>query len=362
MKIAIILGTRPEIIKMSPIIRECLKREIDFFIIHSNQHYSVELDKFFFEDLSLSPPKYNLLVGSGTHANQTGNILIKIEDILFKENPDIVLVQGDTNTVLASALAGTKLNLLVGHIEAGLRSYNRKMPEETNRVVTDHISDYLFCPTSKQKEILFSEGIPKEKIHVVGNTIVDAVFQNIDLAQEKSNVLNDYNLNPQEYFLVTAHRSLNVDNKENLKKLIKSLKQLKDEFNIKLIYPIHPRTQKNIEKYGLETSGLILVSPLRYLDFLKLQKNAKLILTDSGGVQEEACILGIPCVTLRDDTERPETVEIGANVIVGRNFEKIITGVKKMLNSSKDWKNPFGDGESASKILSILIETLKNKL
>ncbi|GAG62867.1 unnamed protein product, partial [marine sediment metagenome] len=309
MKICIILGTRPEIIKMSSIIRECEKEKLDFFILHTNQHYSENLDKIFFDELELPKPKYNLKVGSGTHAEETGKALIGIEIVLEKEKPDIVLVEGDTNTVLAGSLAASKLHIKVGHVEAGLRSYDRNMPEETNRVLTDHISDYLLVPTQKAKNIALKEGIDKRKIFVTGNTIVDAVYQNLRLAQKrKKNLLDKLNLKRKNFFLITAHREENIDIKEKLKNLFRAFELLFEQFSLPLIYPIHPRTKKMIKRFHLKVpKGLNLIESLSYLEFLFLEANAKLVLTDSGGIQEEACILRVPCVTLRENTERPES-------------------------------------------------------
>lgn len=357
MKIAIILGTRPEIIKMSPVIRECEKQNMDYFILHTGQHYSYNLDKVFFQELELPEPRYNLNVGSGSHAEETGKMLIGIEKILLKEEPDIILVEGDTNTVLAGALAASKLHIKVGHVEAGLRSYDRDMPEEINRVLADHISDYLFAPTEKAKENLLREGIDKNKIFVTGNTIVDAVYQNLEIARGKVDILNKLNLEKEEYFLITAHRQENVDKKERLKGVLDGLNSVYNEFGLSLIYPIHPRTQKMIKKFGLKISERIkLIEPLGFLEFLQLEANAKLVLTDSGGVQEEACILKVPCVTLRDNTERPETIEVKSNILAGTNPENILKNVKEMINKEKDWKNPFGDGRSGKRIINILNE------
>ncbi|MDD5638798.1 MAG: UDP-N-acetylglucosamine 2-epimerase (non-hydrolyzing) [Candidatus Pacebacteria bacterium] len=355
MQIFIILGTRPEIIKMSPIIRECQKRHLNFSILHTNQHYSQNLDKIFFKELNLPQPRYNLNVGSGTHAEQTAKILLGIEKILIKEKPDIVLVEGDTNTVLAGALAAAKLHIKIGHIEAGLRSYDREMPEEINRILTDHCSDLLFAPTKKAKEILLQEGISSKKIFVIGNTIVDAVFQNIKLAEQKSEILKKLHLQKEEYFLLTAHRQENVDNRERLKGILKGVELISQKFSLPVIYSIHPRTRKMLKKFKLSVSTNInLIEPLGYLDFLKLQKNAKLILTDSGGIQEEACIMKVPCVTLRDNTERPETLLVKSNILAGTNPQKIMKSAKKMLNLKKQWKNPFGNGTAAEKILEVI--------
>ena len=355
MKIAIILGTRPEIIKMSPIIRKCEKQRLDYFILHTGQHYSYNLDKIFFEDLEIPEAKYNLDVGSGTHAEETGKMLIGIEKVLKEEKPDVVLVEGDTNTVMAGALAASKLHIKVGHIEAGLRSYDRNMPEEINRVLADHVSDYLFAPTEKAKENLLRKGIEENKIFVTGNTIVDTVYQNLEIARRKVNILNKLNLNPEEYFLVTAHRQENVDVKERLKDILDGLELIYHKFNLPIIYPIHPRTKKKIKEFGLEVpKGIELIEPLGFLEFLLLEANAKLVLTDSGGVQEETCILKVPCVTLRDNTERPETLNVGSNVLAGVNRNKIFEGVKTMLSKERNWNNPFGDGKAGEKIIKVI--------
>ena len=355
MKISVILGTRPEIIKMSPVIRECEKQELDYFILHTGQHYTYNLDKIFFEELELTTPKYNLDVGSGTHAEETGKMLIGIEKVLKEEKPDVVLVEGDTNTVLAGALAASKLHINVGHVEAGLRSYDRTMPEEINRALADHVSDYLFAPTEKAKENLLREGIEENAIFVTGNTIVDAVYQNLEIAKRKVDILNKLNLNSEGYFLVTAHRQENVDNKERLKDILEGLELVYRKFDLPIIYPIHPRTKKKIREFGLEVpKGIELIEPLGFLEFLQLEANAKLVLTDSGGVQEETCILKVPCVTLRDNTERQETLNVGSNVLVGVNQNKILEGVKKMIDKKANWKNPFGDGKAGERIIKIV--------
>jgi UDP-N-acetylglucosamine 2-epimerase (non-hydrolysing) len=359
MKLAIILGTRPEIIKMSPIIRECEKQNLDYFIFHTGQHYSYELDKVFFDELDLPYPKYNIEIGSGTHAEETGKALIGIERVLMNEKPDAVLVEGDTNTVLAGALAASKLHIKVGHVEAGLRSGDRNMPEEINRILTDHCSDYLFAPTEKAKEILLAENIPPEKIFVTGNTIVDAVYQHLSISEERVNPLHDLELTPKEYFLVTAHRQENVDVKERLKSILNGLELVRDEFSLPIIYPIHPRTSKRIKEFGLKVNGINLINPSGYLEFLQLEAKAKLVLTDSGGIQEETCILGVPCVTLRDNTERPETLEVGSNILVGTDSEKMLNRVEKMLTRDNNWKNPFGNGTAGLKIVDILVMEAK---
>ncbi|REL31474.1 non-hydrolyzing UDP-N-acetylglucosamine 2-epimerase [Thalassotalea euphylliae] len=358
MKIGIIVGTRPEIIKMAPVIRECQKRSIPFFIIHSNQHYSEEMDSIFFDELELPAPNYNLGVGSGLHSNQTGNILIKMEPILVEEKPDIVLVQGDTNTVLAGALAASKLNIKVGHIEAGLRSYDRMMPEETNRILTDHMSEFLFAVGPNQEQILDKEGISADKIHTVGNTVSDSLFQHLEIAADKSQILDDLSLTENDYFLVTAHRASNVDIPAHLKELLVLFERLHEKYEQPIVWPIHPRTQAKLTEFGITIPSYLKLSPpIGYLDFIQLQQNAQLILTDSGGIQEEACLLGVPCITLRENTERPESIEVGANVLVGRDADKALAAADKWLNTegSVSWANPFGDGHVAKRIVDICL-------
>jgi UDP-N-acetylglucosamine 2-epimerase (non-hydrolysing) len=314
------------------------------------------MDRVFFEQLELPAADYNLEVGSGTHAEQTGKMLIGLERILLKQRPQAVLVEGDTNTVLAGALAATKLGIKVGHVEAGLRSYDRQMPEETNRTLTDHCSDLLFAPTAKARDTLINEGILKQKIHVTGNTIVDAVRQSIKIANEKrKNITQEkLGLKPQTYFVVTLHRQENVDNPYRLRRIAKGLEKVQKDTGCPIVYPIHPRTKKNLEKLGLQLKEIKTINPLDYLSFLWLESNSRLVLTDSGGVQEETCTLNVPCVTLRDNTERPETLEVGSNILAGTDPDKIIKCVRMMLEKKQRWKNPFGDGKAGERIVKIL--------
>lgn len=354
MKISIILGTRPEIIKFSPIIRECIRLGQDFYILHTGQHYAYCMDRIFFEQLGVPEAKYNLDGGSGTHAAQTGKILVGAEKNLLKERPDVVLVEGDTNTVLAGALAAAKLGIRVGHVEAGLRSYDRQMPEEINRILTDHCSDLLFAPTAKSRKTLLAEGILTDKIFVTGNTIVDAVRQHLDMAKTRNNLMSKLGLEPQAYFLATIHRQENVDNAQKFRGLLKGLEMIRQQFSYPVVYPIHPRARKQLERFKLRTKGIKIIEPLDYLSFLNFENNAKLVLTDSGGVQEETCILGVPCVTLRHNTERPETIDVGANVLAGTDPEEIVKTVQTMLSRKRKWKNPFGDGKAGERIVRIL--------
>ncbi|MDQ1254502.1 MAG: hypothetical protein QG646_3756 [Euryarchaeota archaeon] len=350
--IGIILGTRPEIIKMSPIIKECEDQGLDYFILHTGQHYSYEMDRIFFDMLNLPQPDYNLDVGSGTHASQTGKIMLGIETVLAKELPDVVLVQGDTNTVLSGSLAAAKLNIKIGHVEAGLRSFDRNMPEEINRIVSDHISDYLFAPTETSCRQLVKEGINPRKIFVTGNTVVDAVYKNIEIAKNKIDILRDLSLLPENYILATFHRAENVDVKERLEGIITGLKLIKDYFSLPIVLPIHPRTAKMIEKFGFSLEGVKVIPPQGFLEFLQLEANAKFVLTDSGGLQEETCILGVPCITLRDNTERPETLEVGSNVLAGVDPSIILSHAKNAAKK-KPWINPYGNGTAAKLIVDV---------
>jgi len=354
-RIAVVLGTRPEIIKMAPVIRELERSKADFFILHTGQHYSYNLDRVFFEQLRLPPARYNLEVGSGSHAEQTGKILIGVEKVLQGEKPDVVLVEGDTNSILAGALAAVKLHIKVGHVEAGLRSYDRNMPEEINRLLTDHCSDFLFAPTEKAKAILLGEGVPEEKIFMTGNTIVDAVYQNLEIAREKGNTLDALNLKAKEYFLVTLHRQENVDDRIRFVSILEGLDRVAAEFKTPVIYPLHPRSRKMVSEFHLKPQNLTLIEPVDFLSFLQLESNARLILTDSGGVQEEACILNVPCVTLRDNTERPETLEVGANILAGASPDRILEHSKAMLGRENNWVNPFGDGTAGRQIVKIIM-------
>lgn len=355
MSIAIVLGTRPEIIKMSPVIRECERMGLDYFVLHTGQHYSYEMDRIFFDELELHQPRYNLDVGSGSHAEQTGKIMTGVERVLIEEQPDFVLVQGDTNTVMAGALAASKLHIKVGHVEAGLRSFDRNMPEEINLIVADHISDYLFAPTEIAKGNLIREGLGANQILVTGNTIVDSVYQNLEISKRKLNILNEFGLKPEEYFLVTVHREENVDDRERLGKIIKGLVLIGKEFSLPVVLPIHPRTKKMVESFGFQLDGIKAINPVGFLEFLQLEANSRLVLTDSGGIQEETCIMGVPCVTIRDNTERPETLDVGSNTLVGAKARDMLEGTIKMLKRSNGWKNPFGDGTSGRYIIDCLL-------
>jgi UDP-N-acetylglucosamine 2-epimerase (non-hydrolysing) len=358
-KICIVLGTRPEIIKFSPVIRELERLGLDYHVLHTNQHYSYNMDRVFFEQLGLPDAFDNLNVGSGYHGEQTGKMLMGVEKVLMRDAPDVVLVEGDTNTVVAGALAASKLGIKVGHVEAGLRSYDRSMPEEINRVLADHCSDYLFAPTWLSAGILEGEGIPESQIFVVGNTVVDAVNQNLELAKTKAKMPPEIHVKRGGYLVATAHRQENVDDKVRFNGILVGLRKVQKEFGLPLIYPIHPRARKRLEEFGLSHSGLTLVEPLDYLAFLKLLSEAQLVLTDSGGLQEETCIMKVPCVTLRDNTERPETLDVGSNKLAGTDPKRIVETAREMISTLRDWENPFGDGNSAVRIVEVLRQNIE---
>lgn len=356
MRFSVVLGTRPEIVKMSPIVRELQRRGLDFALVHTGQHYSYEMDRVFFRDLELPEPTINLEVGSGAHGAQTGKMLAGLERFFQESKPDVVLVQGDTNTVLAGALAAAKLGILVGHVEAGLRSFDRTMPEEINRVMADHASDLLFAPTEVSAGNLRAEGLPEERIHVTGNTIVDAVRENLEIAAGKGDALGALGLREGGYILTTLHRQENVDSRERLSNILVGLERVGTETGLEIIWPMHPRAKKNLETFGLELPSRVrAVNPLGFLEFLQVEGAAALALTDSGGVQEESCILGVPCVTLRDNTERPETVKVGANVVVGTDPSRIVEGVRSMLPRRGGWTCPLGENGAGGRIVDICL-------
>ena len=358
-KIAIILGTRPEIIKMSPIVRACEKKGLDFFILHTGQHYDKKLDKQMFDDLELPKPKYNLGVGGKPYRMQVGLMVRDIMEILKKERPDVSIVQGDTISVLAGALASNRLGIKIAHHEAGLRSHDITMLEEINRVIVDQISDFLFAPSKEAVKNLKEESRNSHKVFLSGNTIVDAVLENIKIADRKVNILKRLKLHPQKYIVVTAHRAENVDDPKRLQNIITGLGLVGKFAKIPLIYPMHPRAEINLKKFGIEIPKSIrVIEPLSFLEFLQLEKSAALVMTDSGGLQEECFIMKVPCVTLRDNTERPETVKYGGNIIAGNKPEKILSSAKKMLNKKITTRvQPFGDGQAGKKIIKTILRS-----
>jgi len=358
LKIVTILGARPQFIKASPVSKAIAdynqslsdsSESIRELIIHTGQHYDHNMSRIFFEDMQIPEPHLNLGVGSGSHGKQTGEMLIRIENVLKTEKPDWVLVYGDTNSTLAGALAGIKLHIPVAHVEAGLRSYNRSMPEEHNRVLTDHCADLLLCPSQTAVENLKKERV-NQGVHLVGDTMYDAVLQFGEIARGRSTILQDLNLKPGGYLLATVHRPYNTDSPAVLKEILSAFLALDEP----VVFPIHPRTKNKIEEtdfdFSPQTSNLKPIPPVGYLDMLMLEKNSRMILTDSGGMQKEAYFLGVPCVTLRPETEWVETVEAGWNVLVSADRNEILRTVTGFRTPTA--RPPlYGDGNAAKNIL-----------
>ncbi len=325
MKIVTIIGARPQFIKCAPLSRE-LRKEHQEIIVHTGQHYDPEMSDIFFAELNIPPPNYNLGVGSGSHGKQTGEIMEKIENVLTEKKPDLVIVFGDTNSTLAGALAAAKLHIPVAHVEAGLRSFDRSMPEEINRIVTDHLSDLLFCPTQTSVNNLAREGITKG-VHLVGDVMVDVLEYNRSIAENKSGILERLGLTESGYIVMTIHRPVNTDSRKNMENIISAIRKSSK----RTIFPVHPRTRKCLQEYGLWNNlppNITITEPIGYLDMIRLISHAEKILTDSGGMQKEAYILGVPCITLRDTTEWVETLEGGWNVLAGADWERIITSIQ----------------------------------
>lgn len=353
-KFCTVIGARPNFIKMAPLINIINRRGHRNIIIHTGQHYDKTMSDLFLDELNIDCYK-NLSVGSGTHGYQTGTILIKIEKLLMQEKIDILLTPGDTNSALAGTLAAVKLHIPVAHIESGLRSFDRKMPEEINRILIDHCSDYLFCPTETGVKNLLNEGIKEKKIFLVGDTMVESCNYFADIAQKKSRIIENYNIK-EKYFLATVHRAENTDNERKLRDIVEALLTVDSQ----IVFPLHPRTKARLKKYELfdivsDSGNILITEPVGYIDFLKLLKNAKLVLTDSGGIQKEALLLKTPCITLRENTEWVETIDSGWNILVGTDKEKILESISSMQKFSLDsFENPFGDGTASEKIVNIL--------
>ncbi|MDO3379705.1 UDP-N-acetylglucosamine 2-epimerase (non-hydrolyzing) [Geoalkalibacter halelectricus] len=346
--------------KVAPIIDELKRRDIDYVLVHTGQHYDEKMSKLFFVDLGMPKPHVDLEVGSGSHARQTGEVLMRIEPILESEKPDVVIVVGDVNSTLAATLAAAKLCIPVAHVEAGLRSFDRTMPEEINRLMTDSVADFLFTTEELASEHLRREGIPDEKIFFVGNTMIDSLVKHVRRADE-SPILEQLGVTPKNYGVVTLHRPSNVDQPESLRDILEALSTIARD--LPLVFPIHPRTRKRIAEFGLEAllaQGFILCEPLGYLDFLKLNKDARLVLTDSGGIQEETTVLGVPCITLRHNTERPITVTAGTNQLVGSDKHQILSAAAKVLSGQTEKKQipPLWDGQAAKRIVDFLEQSL----
>ena len=384
MKIVSIVGARPQFIKLAPLIRAIQKHnksnskfELEHLLVHTGQHYDYEMNKIFFDDLGITEPHFNLEVGSGTHGWQTGETIKRVEKVLIKEKPSWTLVYGDTNSTLAGTLAASKLHIPIAHIEAGLRSFNKEMPEEINRVLTDYCSDILFCPTETAVRNLKNEGfknilnngklinlsstkflVKSHKLPIVinvGDIMYDLLLIGQEIAEKKSSVLEKLKLKPKKYNLATIHRAENTADKDRLKNIIEAFIEISKEKLV--IFPVHPRTKKTIETFNLSFSNsnkVYLIDPVSYFDMLILEKNANRILTDSGGVQKEAYILGTPCITLRDETEWLETVESGWNVVAGTKKESILKHYFKNHFKKNKRSSFYGEGQTSTIIIEIL--------
>lgn len=350
MRVASIVGARPNFVKLAPLSRE-LRRYFEETIIHTGQHYDYAMDKIFFDELGIPKPDYHLNVGSGTHGYQTGEMLKRIEEKFIQAPPDLVLVFGDTNTTLAGALAAAKLHIPLAHVESGLRSFDRRMPEEINRTLVDHCSDILFCPTKTAVRHLEREGI-RDGVFLTGDVMVDVLQESIRLAAEKNRILEEQHLIPGRYYLATVHRAENTDNLENLNSIVDAFCEIGE-----IVFLCHPRTEKKLKESGLwdRLNGCItILPPAGYFDMITLEKHAKMILTDSGGVQKEAYIFKVPCITLRDSTEWTETVEEGWNVLVGANKAAILSMVEGFRPDEGTHTELFGRGNASPRIVEIL--------
>jgi len=363
MKILNVVGARPNFMKISPLMAEYSRHEdIHAILVHTGQHYDEIMSKLFFNELGIPEPDINLEVGSGSHAVQTAEIMKAFEPVVLEHKPDAVLVVGDVNSTIACGLVAVKLGVKLIHVEAGLRSGDRTMPEEINRVLTDSISDLLFCTEQSGVNNLLREGISPKRIHMVGHVMIDTLLRNKEKAK-KSNILNILNLDGDDFAVLTLHRPSNVDDPVIFGRILDALTIIQNDMPV--IFPIHPRTRKNLVSCSLgkrleEMPGFRLTEPLGYLDFLKLMSNAKVVLTDSGGIQEETTVLKVPCITLRENTERPITAEIGTNQIVGTDPQKILAAYRNA--TSGNWREPqippLWDGKAAKRIVDIIVKSI----
>jgi len=360
MKIFNIVGARPNFMKIAPIHRRMQQNgnNIAPFLIHTGQHYDERMSKFFFNDLELPQPDVYLGVGSGSHAEQTAKIMIEFEKICFEQKPDLIVVVGDVNSTMACSIVASKLWIPVAHVEAGLRSFDRQMPEEINRLVTDALADYLFLTEKSGEENLLKEGVSPDKMHFVGNVMIDSLINFTEKAGA-STIMNELNLKENHFVLVTLHRPSNVDEPQAFTRILDAFEEIQK--HLPIVFPIHPRAQKNLERFGLgerikKMKNLKLLPPMGYLDFINLEMNCKFVITDSGGLQEETTYLGKPCLTVRENTERPVTAEKGTNEIVGTDTQKIISSAEKIL--ANQWKKgqipEYWDGRAAERIVDVL--------
>lgn len=356
LKIVTILGARPQFIKAAPICRSVNHLEnVDEIIIHTGQHFDAEMSDIFFNELKIRKPKYSLGLGGGNHGEMTGLMLQKLEPILEFEQPDYVLVYGDTNSTLAGALSAAKLNIPVAHVEAGLRSYNKSMPEELNRVLVDHMSMILFTPTDGATQNLIAEGVKRKNIYQSGDVMIDALHCFTSLAEKLSNVIREHGLNGKEYILTTIHRAENTNNTKKLENIIGAFSELSRDIDV--VLPIHPRTRKIIDQASIDLSNIKVINPVGYLDMLMLEKYSKAIATDSGGIQKEAFFHGVPCITLREETEWTELVDLGWNRLVSPESSGIANKILSAVNIKPEKsESPYGEGDAAEKIIRHIVD------
>ena len=359
-RIVTIIGTRPEIIKMAPVVQALDGLGHEHVLVHSGQHYDLLMDRIFFQDMRLRAPDLQFELKDQPPHLQVATTMRQVASAA--EDADLVIVHGDTNTTVAGALLASKLGRRLAHVEAGIRSFDKTMPEEVNRIIADHLSHLLFSPTEVSRENLRRENVA-EGVHVVGNSVIDALQQNLALAEKRSSVLSQLGLSKGGYILLTFHRSENVDSKERLARALDAFEAAAKETGLPILFPIHPRTTKMLKTLGLEKraagiAALRQIEPTGYLDMLVLEKNAALVMTDSGGLQEESCFFRVPCVTLRENTERPETLEIGANVLAGTDPARVVAAVRAQLGAKAAWPNPYGDGTTGAKIAGLVDRAL----
>ncbi|WP_018131913.1 non-hydrolyzing UDP-N-acetylglucosamine 2-epimerase [Effusibacillus pohliae] len=359
MKLAVIVGTRPELIKMALVIQNIKQRHPRSLFIHSGQHYDDALDKRIAETFGLPEPDCRLHVGSGSHATTTANIMVGVEQLIDREKIETVIVHGDTNTTLGAALAAAKRNCRIAHVEAGLRSFDRQMPEEINRKLVDHMATHLFAPTRTAARNLQREGI-RNGIYLVGQTIVDALAY-INARSGDRPILGQLGLAPKQYLFVTIHRQENTDDPARLRSIVQALRQISGDTPYKVVLSLHPRTKRKLAESDLlralpSKNLIVLDPPAPFADSVLLQREARIVLTDSGGLQEEACILGTPCITLRLNTERPETVACGANRLAGTDTREILQSMSAVLQSAQTWIHPYGPPGASEKIVRILLQ------
>jgi len=357
-KVIYVAGARPNFVKLSNILRESKNNNFSSLLVHTGQHYTQNMSNIFFEELGIDEPDINFDVGSGSHAQQTANIMKAFEPVVLEYKPDIVVVVGDVNSTIACALVSSKLNISVAHIEAGLRSFDKSMPEEINRILTDSVSDYLFVSEESGIKNLKKEGISDDRIYFVGNTMVDSLVYHMKEI-DKSKVVEEMGLGEKSYIVFTSHRPSNVDNIKQLNKVVNLIEELSKQD--KVIIPIHPRTMNKLKQYKYEhrirrNKNVILVDPLGYIDFIRLVKSSKMVVTDSGGIQEETTFLGVPCFTIRENTERPITITVGTNYLVDMSAKKIFDIYNQFLED-RDCSIPeLWDGNTAKRIIKILLE------